>query len=151
MAGYGTAPFGTAPYGVGTPSTTAGNAGSLLNDTSGATQGSRYINPRTRQYEFDANGRFKGQQNTQSLVQLALLTVLASSSVPGLGETLPSGVIGTNFVKSRKSAISDALSDLVKAKLISIVSIDVDTTRRPVFTVIRWTDLTTGIEQQTQI
>ncbi len=151
MGGFGTAPFGTAPYGVGTPSTAGGNVGSVLSDAFGASQGSRRVGTKTRQYEYDANGRAKGRGNTESLVLMALTTIAGSSAQAALGDAAPSGVIGANFVARRTASIRQALGDLVKAKSVAIISIDVDVTRRPVFTLIRWRDLTTQSEQETAI
>lgn len=151
MSGFGIARYGTAPYGLGTPLTAAGNEGNVLADDTGKSQGSRVINSRTRRYEFDENGRAKGQINTQALVQLALLTVLGSSAMPRLGEEPSGGVIGANFAQKRKASIQSALADLVRRKLISVVSIEVDTKRKPIFTLVRWRDLTTDIEQQIAI
>ena len=151
MSGFGIAPYGTAPYGLGTPLTAAGNEGNVLPDATGKSQGSRAINSATRRYEFDSNGRAKGQNNTQQLVQLALLTALGSSAMPRLGEAPMGGVIGANFVQRRKTSIQTALADLVNRKLVSIVSIEVDTSRRPILTLVRWRDLTSSIEQQIAI
>ncbi len=151
MSGLGTDYLGVGPYGTGTPETAAGNTGLVLSDAYGVSQGSRYINSRTRQYEFDANGRVVGMNNTQHLVQLAMLTVAASSAMVTLGELSPSGVIGAAFVQRRRASVESALAPLVRSKLIEILSIDVDTVNRPVFTRIRWRDLTTTVEQETRI
>lgn len=151
MAGFGIAPLGTAPYGLGTPATSSTNGGVLLPNDLGETQGSRYINPRTRRYEYDEHGRARGQHNIQHLVQMAFLTIRGTSAMTDLGDYAPDGVIGQNFVSRRKEGITQALSRLTRDKLIAIVSIDVDTRNRPVFTIVRWRDLTTEIEQEITI
>lgn len=143
--------MGTAPYGLGTPATSSANAGVLLPNDKGETQGSRYINPRTRQYEYDSNGRAKGMPNVQQLVELALLTVRGTSAQTDLGVEEPSGVIGANFVERRKTSINQALSRLVTDKMIEVLSVDVDVDRRPIFTLVRWRDLTTSIERESQL
>lgn len=151
MSGFGATPFGTGPYGLGTPATSSSNAGVPLPNELGVTQSGRYINPRTRQYEYDANGRAKGMPAVQQLVELAMLTVSGSSAMAPLGEDAPNGVIGTNFVARTTEAIERALARLVSDKLIEITSIEINTANRPIFRVVRWTDLTTGIEQELRL
>lgn len=151
MAGFGSMPCGSGPYGINTPVTAAGNEGPVLADDLGAVQGARYINPRTRQYEFDANGRYKGMPNVRQLMLLAFLTVKGSSAVPTLGIEEPSGVIGRNFVERRRESIRQAVAPHVRARLVEILSIDIDVTNRPVFTLVRWKDLTTEIEHEDRI
>lgn len=151
MSGFGAAPLGTAPYGLGTPATSSSNSGVLLPDASGATQGSRFLNARTRRYEYGPDGRARGQESVSSLVQMALLTVKGTSAMASLGDEAPSGVIGNNFVARRKASITQALSALTTANTIEIVSLDVLADNRPILTIVRWRDLTTTLEQETTI
>ncbi len=151
MSGVGAFPLGVGPYGIGTPDAAPVNAGTALTDAFGAVQGSRFINPRTRQYEFDANGRIKGMPGVANLVEMAFLTVDGSSAVNGLGIAPASGVIGANFIQRRTQQIQDALAQLVKAKLIEVVSVSVDATSRPIQSVVRWRDLTTQTEQESRV
>jgi hypothetical protein len=151
MAGLGHAACGTAPYGLGTPATSSTNGGALLPNERGETQGSRYINPRTRRYEYDEHGRAKGMPNVQQLVLMAFMTIRGSSAMPDLGDEAPSGVIGANFVARRKEAVTRAAAHLVDGNLIEIISIDVDPKARPIFTIVRWRDLTTRIERETKV
>jgi hypothetical protein len=81
--------------------------------------------------------------HTQQLVLLAVLTKLGTSADIDLGLAPTGGVIGNNFVAHRDAAIRSALQRLVDAKTIEIVSIDIDAKSRPVFTLIRWRDLST--------
>jgi hypothetical protein len=151
VSGFGNSPLGASPYGLGTPSTAAGNAGSPLTDATGAGYGSRYINPATRQYEFDANGRIKGMPDVASMVQLVVQTTLGTSAVSTLGDSPPGGVIGRNYAQRRTQSLNDALASLVAQKLIAIVSITVDTTVRPITAVVTWRDLTTQTEHELSI
>ena len=151
MPGFGTTPFGSGPYGIGTPATSSTNEGKPLTDAKGVRFGSRYINPRTRQYEMNANGRYVGMSSVQQLVELAALTLIGTSAMQALGEDAPSGVIGTNYVARTTEAIERAFARLVREKLIEINSIDIRPESRPVFRLVRWTDLTTGIEQELRI
>lgn len=151
MSGVGGSPMGAFPYGLGTILPASDNGGVILPDAFGVTQGSRFINARTRSYEYDEHGRAKGMSNVASLVQMCLLMAKGSSAMADLGEVAPSGVIGANFVSRRKSEIKQALKRLVDTKTIAIVSIDVDVKSRPVFTIIRWRDMTTLIEGTTRL
>lgn len=151
MSGFGTMPFGTQPFGLGTPATAGSNAGALLPDVYGVTQGSRYIDSSIRQYTYGANGNSAGMSNTAQLVLMAVLTVAGSSAQTSLGLENPSGVIGPNFVSQQQTKITNALAALVAAKTIAVTAIDVNVTNRPVSTVVRWVDLTTSQEQETAV
>lgn len=136
------------PYGAGTPNTSAGNVGKVLSDGDGAQHGSRFIDSRTRGYAFDSNGRMKGMSNAKHLMLHTLLTVLDSTHVAGFGLREPGGTIGNNFERERETAIRAATSDLVKRGLVEIVSITTNRISRPVYTRVRWRDLTTNSEPE---
>jgi len=140
MSGAGSSPFGSSPYGIGSPPTSTGRAGTLLTDSVGAPQGSRYINPATRRWEFDSNGRPIGMPNAGHMVLMSLTTVLGSSAWDG-GLPAPGGVIGSNFEATRVQEIQNVLKPLVDDGTIEIVSITVNTKSRPVLTTILWKDL----------
>jgi len=148
VIGAGYAPAGAFPAGFGTPSSVAGRAGNVLVDETGAQHGARYINPKTRRYELDATGRYKGMNNVSQLVEMAFLTVRGSSVLPGLGMKPMSGVIGRNFVARQKQAVKEALAFLTNANVIELVSVDVDVSRKPSMTLIRWRDLSTSQTQE---
>lgn len=150
MAGAGTAPAGTSPYGYGTPATSGGLEGVPLADAARTTQGSRWINPLTRRWEFGADGRAKGMANVRHLVLMRILTLRDSAAWKG-GLEAPGGVIGTNFAAKRADAIRTALADLVTQRLIAIESITVDAKARPVFTRVQWRDLTTNKLDGTEV
>jgi len=132
------------PYGVGTPNTAAGNTGKAIDDGEGSQQGSRYIDPRSRAYVINDDGRIKGMPNLRHLVLHTLMTELGSSAQPGLGLKPASGVIGRDIEFRRDSDVRNALADLVNRGLIEVVSVTVDRTSRPVLTLVRFRDLTTN-------
>lgn len=136
--------MGTMPYGVGTPNTSAGNTGKALDDGEGSQQGSRYIDPRLRAYVVNSDGRLQGMPNLRHLVLHTLLTELGSSAQVGLGLKPAGGLIGRDLELRRDSDVRNALSDLVKRRLIEVVSVTVDRTSRPVLTLVRFRDLTTN-------
>lgn len=145
--GAGRSSAGVSPYGIGTPAVSDTNGGVPTPNTFAESQGSRYIDSKTRQYVYNSDGRAKGQANIPHLVQMAFLTVAGSSAMPRLGVLQAGGVIGNNFVSQRTQAIQAALKYLVDSSLIEIVEITVDAKIRPVFTRVRWRDLTTLVEQ----
>ena len=151
MSGAGIQPAALSPGGVGTPSLAAYAPGGVQrNVNSGTSVGARSIDPKLRQYVFDANGRTTGMSSTQQLVQLAVSTTLGSSTVRGLGQSLSKvDRITDNFVRRVSDVYTNALADLVSRKLIAITSIDVQqvTGTSRAFVVVKWTDLSTGSEE----
>lgn len=151
MTGAGLAPAGTFLAGFGYQETPARDRSQALTDDFGRRHGARYIDPLTRRYAIDANGRYKGMSNIAQLVELAFLTQAGSSSMPALGLAPAGGVISNGFVAERKEAIRNALSSLTQSGLVELVSIDVDISRRPTMTLVRWRDLTTSTEQESRL
>lgn len=96
---------------------------------------------------FDANGNVVGQENTRHLVFMALATTRGTSVMgANFGLAAPGSVLDDGFVQRRTADVYQALANLVSQKLITIQSVIVDTTRRPVLTVINWVDNTTSKE-----
>lgn len=149
MTGAGFAPAGVSPAGIGYVAPVSRDRSRALTDATGRRHGSRYIDPKTKQYEVDENGRYRGMPNVAHLVQLAFLTPRGSSALPNLGLAPPSGVLSNGFVPERQAAVRDALAPYVASGLIEIVTIDVDTKRRPAVTLVRWRDLSTLEEEET--
>jgi hypothetical protein len=111
-----------------------------LTDYKGTPQGSRYINPQTRRWEFDSNGRALGMADAAHMVLMSLTTTLGSAAWFG-GLPAPGGVIGANFEAQRKTEVQNVLKPLVDNGTIEVVSITVDVKSRPVLTTILWKDL----------
>lgn len=151
MIGAGFSPAGVSPAGSGVPTSAPANGGAILSDAQGNTHGARYINPTTRRHELDAFGRYKGMPALSHLVEHAFLTERGTSALPNLGLARVSGTIGANFARKREQDIRDALAFLTVPGFIEIVSIDVDTSRRPVTSVVRWRDLSTFDVRDTQV
>lgn len=151
MIGVGKAPVGKAPAGLGVPDAAPSNAGTSLVDARGVQQSTRLVDPVTGQYVIDERGRYVGVSAVAQRVQLALTTTIGSASVYTLGIDAPGGVIGNNFVSRRRASILQALAGLVKENTIEVVDVIVDTSVRPIYTQVRWRDLTTEVEQTTQI
>jgi hypothetical protein len=154
MSGFGSQPFGSSPYGIGTPAVAPELGGSILRDeANGLSTGSRKIDPRTRDYVLDANGRILGMSDTKQLVLLAVSTDKGSSAMRELGQVLRSiDRITTNFSRRVDSTLRAAVQHLVNRRLIEVVGSEVQVLRSGVaFARFRWRDLTTGREEETFI
>ena len=139
------------------PVAAAPTAGSIFrnvdNASSAAQLDGRKIDPVTRQYDFDANGRVVGQTTAQQLVLLALSTTLGSSSMQTLGHTLQSiDVIGPDIQRQVSGILTAALQPYVTAKQIAILSISVvarTAGTSGVIASVRWRDLANNTDQTT--
>jgi hypothetical protein len=116
MAGLGLQPAGTSPAGFGMPQAT------VLIDENGFGQGSRRIDPVTRDYVIAADGRAVGMQNVQHLVHMAIHTDRTSSAVRDLGNELATiKTITANFEHRILSVLTRAVQHLIDAKLIEVL------------------------------
>lgn len=155
MSGLGGQPFGSSSYSLGTPAITDGSPGKILHDPeTGTTEGSRYINPRTRDFEVDKHGRLRGQMNVRHLVQMAIQTAKGSSAVRELGlDSSDLEVITSDTERRLSQALEEAVAHLVGANL--IVSLGVTRYRAGpsdgliagrVYSKFNWRDVATGEE-----
>ena len=151
MSGFGSQPFGSSPYGIGTPATAPEDGGALLRDVdTGQTRGSRKVDPFTRDYVVDTNGRLVGMGNTKQLVLLAVSTKQGSAAMRQLGQTLRDiDRISPNFQRRVDHALRDAVQHLVNSNLIEVVGTEVEVLRPGVaFARLRWRDVETGLEDE---
>jgi hypothetical protein len=142
--GFGLAPAGTSAFGYGSPATANANTGLAMTKDDGSQGAARMIDPHTRDYRFDKNGRAVGIDGIPQQVYLALLTVLNSSAVSGLGNAIGSIKTITENIKAQISnEVARALSKLTAAKLVKLVDVEVElnTNHAPLIHV-RWIDLT---------
>jgi hypothetical protein len=145
VSGFGSQPFGSSSFGIGTPALAPFPGGALLRDSAtGVSTGSRRI--AGKDYVIDANGRIEGMNDLQQLVLIAVTTVLNSSAMPGLGQSLASiSVIGNNFERRVADVLKKSLEHLTSRNLIAIVSIRVRRLKTPGAASIRlqWRDVAT--------
>lgn len=154
MSGVGIQPAGLTPAGVGTPSVGTANMGVVMRSaTDGTIANARNIDPGTRQYVIGTNGRITGMTSTRQLVQLAVSTTLGSSVVKQLGNDLSRvDRITDNFARRVSDVFTIALASLVARKLIAINAIDVQQVQGSrAYALIKWTDLSTGLEESLPI
>ncbi len=144
--GFGLAPLGTTPFGFGSPALADPNVGKPLTKADGSQGDARKINPVTRDYELDANGRVVGIDAVQQQVYLALVTVQTSSAVNELGQLFSSvKLITQNLTAQMTNEVRRALSKLIAAGLVELNNVTVELTIQKVALVhIEWTDLTKG-------
>ena len=158
--GTGIAPFGTSPFGFGAPAEANPNVGKAYN-TAQNTQGTgRFINPETRDYQFDANtGRLIGQNSAQQMVYLALVTEKGSSAVLGLGEdyTLIK-TVSPDIQALVETSVKNALKSLTDRKIITLDQVILNLVKnkrtdpnRLMRISVRWTDLNNNTSFETII
>jgi len=110
FTGAGLSSFGTSYAGYGTPTTTNPVNKTILIGNQGIAGQTRYINPITSDYEFNANGRIVGGNGIQQMVYLALLTVKGSSAMTELGQSFTKiQVLGSNYLTFVKNEVNAAL------------------------------------------
>lgn len=156
MSGFGSSPFGGGPYGIGTPAVSYTSGGKALpiadyrNPKAGA-QRARWINPLTKRFEVDTNGQIVGMDAVQQQVYLALRTIRGTALPDSLGsDILSTQDVGDDFAARMRVAVDRALTRLIAAKLISVVSVDVSQFAEDGrFIRVRWLNLATKQERTT--
>lgn len=151
MTGFGRQGAGTTSAGFGSPSRGSEEGGVVLRDTqTGASFGSRKIDPRTGDYELDENGRLVGMPNTR---QLVLLAVLAAK--PELARI---DRLSASFERAASAVLTEHCKPIVDQGAIQVLG--VSNVRMGVrgglgqgqaIYKFRWRDLTTNTEQSTDI
>ena len=123
MSGAGQQAAGTTSAGLGTSAAATEFGGTFLrDDKTGASFGARRIDPRTRDYVLDSNGRALGIRDVRQMVQFALHTEHNSSAVRGFGHKLRTiDRITANFEKRVLSVLTEALQPLIRAGLIEVL------------------------------
>jgi hypothetical protein len=142
------------PAGAGTPALATAQGGKVfLDPATNVQQPARQIDYQTGQYVINSQGRAGGMPTTKQLVVLAVKTFRGSSAFTRLGlDTSKIDRFTANFQRQISDAYTLALSDLVNAKLIRIVSIvaqQIDVNRGSV--TVSWVDLTNLTEQQVTV
>ncbi len=152
MSGAGIQSAGTSSAGIGAPDEGNPQDGVVFTGLDGTSNGSRYIDQRTRDYVIDANGRAQGMPNVPHLVQMAITMERNSSAIRGLGQELKSlDRITPNFERRVLGVLTQALQHLIDAKLVEVIgfssfkSSQTDKGLRPgqVYGRLLWRDLST--------
>ncbi len=152
MSGYGSQPYGSSPFGIGEAPHAVVPGGAVLRvPSTGASSGSRAVDPKTRDYILDANGRALGMNDVQQLVELAVQTTKNSSAMNSLGQRLGDiTVIGDNIERQVRTLLEEALVHLTSTNIIAIVSVTVSRLHPGAIRgELRWRDLTTQHDHAT--
>lgn len=150
--GAGFSAAGTSPAGTGDVDQATIPSGNLFVDANGVRQPCRKIDPATRQYVLNDDGSSSGMPSSLQLVQLRIQTLRDSSALPGFGKRATGSVVNERTAPRVKVDVQDALSDLVTSGIIRIISVKVERANPTrIYGVVRWDDLTTGIEHATEI
>jgi hypothetical protein len=145
--GFGLCPFGTSPLGFGVPATEDARAGSVLRDEdTGLQTSARSIDPQTRRYTYDANGRALGMSGVRQRVLLAMITDVGTSAVGSLGHGLKAiRVIGSDLQPRVRDVVATALAHMTDTGEITLVDVEARRLREGVVSVVvRWRDNSTG-------
>lgn len=150
--GMGVAPMGNSSFGFGIPDSILGpNSKLLISSNDGQAKTTRNLDPLTGQYKIDSLGRVEGTDTVPQLVMLRAKTVRGSSTIANFGQSFTSiDRIKDNIVAQVTNAVNVAMDDLVKGNLITINSVTVERFGMSgAIIVMKWTDLTTKLEQKT--
>lgn len=158
MSGAGIQRAGRTPAGFGSPTDLGVPGGAFLRDTkTGKVLGVRQIDPRTRDYVLDDNGRLLGVNYVRHVVQMSIHTELGSSAVQSMGQRLRKlDRITPNFEKQILAVLTEAVTPLVTQGLVEVVGFTSFVAgndhnglqRGAVYGRFLWRDLTTGLAHQ---
>jgi hypothetical protein len=145
--GAGFSAAGFSPAGTGDVDTASAPPTTNMVDEKGAQQSARAIDAATGDYILNADGRFRGMPRVRQLVLLRIRTLLNSSAINRLGLEQLAGDRDSGTPRRFENSLRAALSDLVTAKLVTIIDItsavELPTRLRGA---LRWRDLTTNQE-----
>lgn len=154
MSGAGAQSAGATLAGLGTPATLSLGGGTVFrDDKTGLQLDCRRIDHETGRYEFDSNGRILGDTQVRQQVKLAVLTTARSSVDAQMGHRLSDvKYITRNYEEQIRQQINAALQRLTSSGLVTVNAVNVSrTTTGRVVVEVRYTDLTTGLEQEVVI
>jgi len=142
--GLGLAGYGSSQYGYGTPATVNSTTAKLLLKTDGTYGNVPKIDPNTKDFVLDENGNKIGDNSVNQMVYLALRTYKNASAVLGFGIDINKvKVINDNIQVKIQLMVSEALSDLISRKMITLDKVLVTRVKQTAIQVdVLWTDLT---------
>jgi len=156
MAGVGLQGAGLTPAGFGTPAEATTPGGAFLRDEkTGKSLGARKIDPSTKDYVLDSNGRLLGVNYVRHVVQMSVHTERGSAAVQEMGHRLRTlERITPNIEQQILSILTEAVQPLVDQGLIEVVGFSHFTAgddrnglkRGAVYGRFRWRDLTADAE-----
>lgn len=148
--GAGFQAAGTTPAGFGEPTQNGLGSNVVLPDSKvGGSHGSRKINPITRDYVVNSDGRIEGMNNVQHLVQLAV-----TKAAPELQRI---DKLDGGFEREVLAILTTALAPLVAQDFIEVRGVTVRVGKAgglqpgQAVTLLRWFDRTTNDEIETPV
>lgn len=121
----------------------------LPDPATGLSLSCRRLDPASGDYVFTADGRPEGWTTAQQQMFLALRTVRGSAAVAALGQDASTiQVKGSDYPRQLSTRINAAVASIVAQGLVEILSIQTaDRSADGGVAVVRWRDLSTGLEQ----
>ncbi len=137
MSGAGTSAAGTSLAGFGVPLAAAGAPSIALLD-------STFIDPSTKDYQYDASGNRVQTTRGKQMVYLAIATVRGSAADPNCGLARAPGVFLDTYQKKRAEDYAAAFKPLEAANAAKLLSVDIQRNGpSQVFERVTWQDLST--------
>ncbi len=150
--GAGFSAAGTSPAGTGDVDFATVPSGNLFVDANGVRQACRLIDPASRQYVLNSDGSSSGMASAAQLVQLRIQTLRDSSALPGFGKRNTGGKVNERTARQVKTDVEECLSDLVVGGVIRLVEVTIERAGASrIFGLVKWVDLSSGIEMGTEI
>lgn len=151
-SGAGFSAAGTSPAGTGDVDFATVPSGNLFVDAYGVRQSCRLIDPASRQYVLNSDGSSSGMASAAQLVQLRIQTLRDSSALPGFGKRDTGGKVSERTARQVEIDVQESLSDLVVGGIIRLVKVSVERAGASrIFGLVKWVDLSTGIEMGSEI
>lgn len=125
MSGFGSQHLGSSPFGIGDPVVPDAMPGRVYRDKqTGEAFGARLIDPVTKDYVYDENGRALGMSGVLQQVQLAVSTESGSSAMRELGHELGSIDVITPSLEHRvDTTLRAAVAHLVAQQVIEVLGV----------------------------
>lgn len=153
MSGAGSSRAGTAPYGVGTPAAApipGGRNRERIIDN--RVTNSRYIDPVTKDYVMNADGRWVGVDGVRGAMHIAVATVRNSSAFLMGHELDKIRTIGPAIDKEIEATFRTGCAHLTDAKLAEILSVTTVRVKDGALRIrLSWKDLTTTKIESTEL
>lgn len=147
--GWGLFPWGKSPWGYGQPASINKRKPGTLLKPDGSQGNARLIDQNTRDYVISDDGKFVGTGELQHKVFLALFTIRGSAIVPELGQSFSNiKTITPNLQVKVEDEVRQALSSLIQAGLVSLISVQVASEQNRIQIKITWQDVSNDTEER---
>lgn len=150
--GAGACPMGASPCGFGVPGSIGSAVPAALRKPDATIGAAAAINPKTGDYELDANGHRIGSDPVTPMVFLAIRTIKGSAATTDLGIGELPATLDDDAGARLRALVDAALAALVTAGLVEVVNTAVARAGTSAATLtVEWRDLTSGKLQTTLV